>query len=111
MMSKGTISVAKDYSPHPGPRYVRQGPYSGEKFRKLLVKALTDYESLLVDLDGTTGFGSSFLDEVFGGLIRSEGFRLEELKRRLQIKSELDKSYKIEAEQAMSEAEQLRLAQ
>jgi uncharacterized protein DUF4325 len=101
------ISVARDFSPYPGPRYVRQGPNSGEKFRRLLVKALAEPDvTLLVDLDGTTGFGSSFLDEAFGGLIRSENFRLADLSKRLKIKSDRDKSYKLEAEQALQEAEQ-----
>jgi hypothetical protein len=62
--------------------------------------------TLLVDLDGTSGFGSSFLDEAFGGLIRSDGFRLSDLKSRLRVKSDLDTSYKLEAEEAMEEAEQ-----
>ena len=57
-------------------------------------------------MDGTTGFGSSFIDEAFGGLIRKEGFRLAELDKRLVIKSDVDASYKLEALQAMKEAEQ-----
>jgi hypothetical protein len=105
-MSRHKISVARDYSPYPGPRYVRQGPNSGEKFRRLLVKALSDHGSVLVDLDGTTGFGSSFLDEAFGGLVRNEGMRKADLLKRLVIKSDLDSSYKLEAEQAIADAEQ-----
>lgn len=105
-MSELRLSVARDFSPYPGPRYVHQGPNSGEKFRKVLVKELRKGAHVLVDLDGTTGFGSSFLDEAFGGLIREEGFRLAELKRMIRIKSDLDRSYKIEAEEAMQEAEQ-----
>src|SRR4051794_11152011 len=100
------ISVARDFSPYPGPRYVGQGPNSGEKFRKVLAAVLRTQKRVTVDLDGTTGFGSSFLDEVFGGLIRQEGFRLADLKQKLTIKSELDRSYKIEAEESMREAEQ-----
>ncbi|UYO51672.1 STAS-like domain-containing protein [Rhodopseudomonas palustris] len=105
-MSELRISVARDFSPYPGPRYIHQGPFSGEKFRKVLVKELRKGGTVLVDLDGTTGFGSSFLDEAFGGLIRNEGFRLAELRKIIRIKSDLDRSYKIEAEEAMQEAEQ-----
>lgn len=105
-MSEKTISVARDYSPHPGPRLIRQGPHSGEKFRRMLVDALNKYDRVIVDLDGTSGFGSSFLDEVFGGLVRVDNFRLRDLKDRLKIKSDLDFSYKVEAEEAIAEAEQ-----
>lgn len=93
MASRYTISIAKDYSPHPGPRFIRQGRNSGEKFRGVLAKALRSNDFVVVDLDGTTGFGSSFLDEAFGGLIRNEGFTLNELNRRLEIKSLQDETY------------------
>jgi hypothetical protein len=37
------------------------------------MRILTDHPAkLLIDLDGTKGIGSSFLDEAFGGLVRSE---------------------------------------
>lgn len=98
------VSVARDYTRHPGPRYIRQGPGSGEGFRSHLVKALRNHERVLVDLDGTMGYGSSFLDEAFGGLVRSEGFSREELLVRLEIKSEVDTSYRDEAIQAIKEA-------
>lgn len=111
-MPKVVISVARDFSPHPGPRYTRQGPFSGEKFRQsILAKRLRETEDeILVDLDGTSGFGSSFIDEAFGGLIRKEGFRLSQLNKRLSFKSDVDSSYKLEAEQSLKEAEQSAVA-
>ncbi|MBY0383257.1 MAG: STAS-like domain-containing protein [Xanthobacteraceae bacterium] len=69
-------------------------------------RALREHDSVTVDLDGTTGFGSSFLDEVFGGLVRNEGFRLDDLQKRLHIISVLDASYKVEAWESIREAEQ-----
>jgi len=83
------ISVPKDFSKTPGTRYIKQGPCSGEKFRtSCLIPALEKYDLLIVDLDGTAGYGSSFIDEAFGGLIRREGFNAEDLLRRIKIKSD-----------------------
>lgn len=99
------ISVAKDFTTHPGPRYIRQGPWSGEKFRQsVLVPAFRRGKKVFVDLDGTKGYGSSFLDEAFGGLVREEGLSADEILHRLTLKSDLDASYKIEAENAVKEA-------
>jgi hypothetical protein len=85
------ISVAKDFSKFPAGRFHRDGPFPGEKFRALLVEALKSSPSLTVELDGTMGYGSSFLEEAFGGLVRVEGFKREELVSRLKLESE-DKS-------------------
>lgn len=69
------IKIVVDYTDTPGARYYSQGPYPGEEFREkiLLPKYLECYkknEKLIVDLDGGYGYGSSFLEEAFGGLIR-----------------------------------------
>ena len=98
---RGMVSVAKDFSRTPGPRYIRQGSWSGEKFRKHLVQKLREYDHLVVDLDGTRGYGSSFLDEAFGGLVREGVLSREEALRRIEIRSEQDPTYKAEAEQAI----------
>lgn len=99
------ISVAKDYTPHPGPRYEWQGKFSGERFRGVMVKALDKASRLVVDLDGTSGFGSSFLDEAFGGLIRNEGMTRAQVAERVFVKSEMDESYAAEVEEALALAE------
>lgn len=98
------ISVARDFSPDPGPRTIKQGRFSGEKFRALLVKALKENDVVIVDLDGTTGFGSSFLNEAFGGLIRYEGFSRIDLKKRLKVRSAQDESYLVIVEDSLNEA-------
>lgn len=95
------VSVAKDFSPHPGPRFRRQGKFSGEEFRERLLSWLNQAEHLTVDLDGTSGYGSSFLDEAFGGLIRDEKMSKEEVRKRIAIKSEMDESYRAEVEEAI----------
>lgn len=67
--------------PYPGARYEKLGPYSGESFKKYLHKIIIDnygvdfninlFNRIVIDLDGSPGYGSSFLEEGFGGLIRS----------------------------------------
>lgn len=86
-MTSKTISIASDFSPFPAGRYRTDGPFPGEVFREdILAPALRQHGEVTVDLDGTNGFGSSFLEEAFGGLVR-KGFSLDLLKKRLHIKS------------------------
>ena len=85
-MNTAVISIAKDFSRYPAGRFVDDGPFPGETFRKkLLVPALRDRKSVIVKLDGTPGYGSSFLEEAFGGLVRLEGFNLNDLKAKLSV--------------------------
>ena len=63
-----------DFSQFPGPRKEAIGPNSGEKFRDtVLLPAIKDNPNkiIAVNLDGTAGYGSSFLEEAFGGLLRN----------------------------------------
>ncbi|MBD5641877.1 MAG: STAS-like domain-containing protein [Desulfovibrio sp.] len=69
-----TINIANDFSLYPGGRYPEDGPKSGQEFREsFLVPLLQKDEPIRIELDGTRGYGSSFLEEVFGGLVR-KGF-------------------------------------
>lgn len=80
------INIAKEFTKFPAGRHVTDGQYSGETFReKFLVPALQANETVQVVLDGTTGYGSSFIDEAFGGLIRHKYFTKEELKKKLEL--------------------------
>lgn len=54
----------------PGPRYISLGKYSGEYYRGIIKSAILSGEQITIDLDGTEGYGSSFLEEAFAGLIR-----------------------------------------
>ncbi|WP_295872671.1 STAS-like domain-containing protein [uncultured Zhongshania sp.] len=67
-----TTLKVKDYTEFPGPRFREIGPYSGQDFLEtyLLPLAKEHGASLIVDLDDTAGYGSSFLEEAFGGLVR-----------------------------------------
>lgn len=71
------IKISKDYSDTPGARYISEGPYSGEDFRKTLLKpkfleCLEKNEELIIDFDGSFGYSDSFLEESFGGLVRDK---------------------------------------
>lgn len=81
-----TISIARDFSPSPAGRFPEDGPFNGQRFRvEFLVPALRENDGVLVSLDEINGFGSSFLEEAFGGLVRKHGFRKEDLLNRLRI--------------------------
>lgn len=72
------IVIAKDFSSTPGPRYRRNGKFSGEEFLEALLnekflKAERENKKLVVNVDGLAGYPSSFIDGSFGELIRKEG--------------------------------------
>lgn len=100
------VSIARDFTLTPGPRYIRQGKWSGEKFRNYLVSKINQYGSVLVDLDGTRGYGSSFLDEAFGGLVREGILARGDFDRVVEIVSAEDPSYKVEALEAVRKAQE-----
>ena len=87
----GTIEiwVAEDFSRTPAGRYRSDGRWSGEAFREdHLGPALQgDTKRVVVHLDGVEGYGSSFLEEAFGGLVRKANLAGEELHRVLEIQT------------------------
>ena len=79
-----------DFTEYPGPRYSSQtrDNTSGESFyvNKLNPRFYDCYKNkkiLVVDLDGTSGYPSSFLDEAFGELVYD--FSLAVVKKYLRI--------------------------
>lgn len=69
------IDIARDYTKAPGGRFISEGSFSGEDFRKRILKpkfleAKHNGEKLTVILDGGYGYATSFLEEAFGGLAR-----------------------------------------
>lgn len=85
-MKEMTIVVGTDFTRTPIGRYLKESKWSGEAFREdKLIPALTENEKVIVDLSGVAGYGSSFLEEAFGGLVRSGKFTQEVLKDRLVI--------------------------
>lgn len=91
-MSK-SIRLASDFNPFPFGRYPSHGDWNGQRFRdEWLIPALKSGDVLEVDLDGARGLSPSFLEEAFGGLVRS-GFAAKDLLARLHIKSDRDPSF------------------
>lgn len=87
------IKIATDFSQTPGARYISEGDFSGELFRTSMLRAgvqdaIKAGQKLLVDLDGTPGYGSSFLEESFGGLVRYDGISAEVVLAHLDLKSD-----------------------
>lgn len=105
------IKISTDYSKSPGPRYIVEGKNSGELFRTnrllpLVVQAKSHATKVEINLDGTSGFGTSFLEESFGGLIRNDGFTLSELNNLLIFVSKEEPYLIDEIKEYMLEAEQ-----
>lgn len=82
------INIERDFSKYPAGRYTPDGPFSGEQFREEhLIPALNNQSGrVVVELDGARGYGSSFLEEAFGGLVR-KGFDAVQLLSRLELQS------------------------
>jgi hypothetical protein len=88
-----TIVIAKDFAEAPGARYIADGPKSGEEFLRDMLEPrfLAVVESggiLMVDLDGTWGYASSFISGAFGELARKHGTTT--VNKHLAIKSDED---------------------
>ena len=82
------INVARDYSRFPAGRYRTDGPFSGQRFREEILKPALDQADVIeVELDGVSGFGSSFLDEAFGGLVREHVVSLNDAARRIKLRA------------------------
>jgi hypothetical protein len=76
-MEKLTLRVL-EFSRTPGFRHISDGPFSGELFfrdylQPRFQEALDVNATLVVILDGAKGYGTSFLEESFGGLAREYG--------------------------------------
>lgn len=82
------VNVARDFTRFPSGRSKLKGDTSGEAFReKFLEPAIKEGKEIVVELDGTIGYGSSFLEEAFGGLIRSLNIPAASIMNILRIKS------------------------
>ena len=84
------IMIAEEFSQYPVGRDSGDSTVNGEKSRtELLFPRYSEAKErdvpLEVSLAGVMSFGSSFLEEAFGGLIRKCGVDRRDLKRRLVI--------------------------
>ena len=83
-----TIHIASQWSKAPTGRDRSDGPSNGTDFRnKFLVPNIPIYSRIHIDLDGTDGYGSSFLDEAFAGLIRAGALTKGEFLNQFTFKS------------------------
>jgi len=99
-MDRIIVKIAKDFSRTPGPRYIKEGKWSGEllrteKFYNIFNDAINNNKMVVVDLDGTIGYGTSFLEEIFGGLIREHHLDYDQILKHLELISE-EEPYLIE---------------
>lgn len=109
-MSDRLIQIAKEFSRHPGGRYRKDGPFSGEEFRDeflmpALANAFAENCKLIVNLDGVAGYASSFLEEAFGGLVRAGKFDPQIVTKFVVVQNEdpLYDSYRALAERYMTD--------
>lgn len=107
------LKIATEFGTAPGPRKRSEGRFSGEEFRTELLlpklrEAIGKSSKLVVDLDGTSGYGTSFLEESFGGLIRIDGYSLAQLNEHMTLRSEEEPELLSEVSEYMNEAERER---
>lgn len=93
------IKIANDFSQTPGARYRKDGKFSGEEFFEMLLmpkykEAMESGSELVVDLDGTEGYATSFLDEAFRRL--GEQFGVDKVLQKLKIISNEEPDWEIE---------------
>ena len=74
-MSEPLILRVTEFTGTPGPRKRIQGDFSGQQFLEEYLLPRFDEAvrlgvKLIVHLDGTEGYATSFLEEAFGGLAR-----------------------------------------
>lgn len=87
------LTIRTDFSYIPGPGKRTQGKFSGEEFleRILIPKiknCLNSNCQLIIDLDGTTGYGVNFLQTAFGGLIQNRIISLEDFTKMVTLISD-----------------------
>lgn len=104
------FNIAKEFGKTPSARKEEEGKLSGKELRdiiKPMIRWCVNANQLfIIDMDGTAGYGTSFLEEVFGGLVRIEGFTLSELEKCLVIKSEEDKDLEEEIWEDIRDADE-----
>ena len=101
------LSIANDFSETPGPRSREEGEFSGDEFRDehlepAFIRARDSGQKLIVDLDGTVGYATSFLEAAFGGLART--YEPSEVLKLLELTCEDEPSLIEEVRQYITEA-------
>lgn len=101
---KSVVLKVSDFSKTPFGRYYSDGKHCGQAFRdEHLIPLINSYDLVNIELDGVLGYGSSFLEEVFGGLLRA-GYSNEYLKNSINVITE-DEHYRLEINEYMETAD------
>ena len=84
------LKIATQFAKACGGRKRTDGSCSAEEFyedcfKPIFKMSLDKDEDLTVDLDGTAGYASSFLDESFGRLTLDLDFTVDEINKRLHL--------------------------
>ena len=79
------IKISEDYSTRVKGRYhPKDGKFTGQRFREELIEPIFhDYEKIIIDLDDSYGYPSSFREEAFGGLARK--FSIDEVLEKIEF--------------------------
>ena len=81
-----TINVAKEFYPRPLGRIPEDGEYNGTLFKdSILIPAIKNNRTVVVDFHGVAMAGSSFLEEAFGGIIRERIITKKDFSSRIII--------------------------
>jgi hypothetical protein len=82
------VDVGRDFTRFPAGRTLSDGPFCGEAFRdKFLRPWLERDEMVVVKLDSALAYGSSFLEEAFGGLVRAQ-FSKDKVRGLIKLETE-----------------------
>ncbi|MBO9482237.1 MULTISPECIES: STAS-like domain-containing protein [Gammaproteobacteria] len=85
------FDIGIDFNAFPGGRFIADGPASGEEFRdQHLARLVAENDKVVIYFDNAMGYGSSFLEEAFGGLVRKKIIAREELLKKLDLRTEQD---------------------
>lgn len=98
------INIARQFTRMPGGRYIHLGPFSGQEFReKFLIEPLRQGKTLIIELDGVRGYGSSFLEEAFGGVVRELHLDESDALKRIKLVTSVE-SWKLDVEEYIRNA-------
>lgn len=91
------INVVEEFTNIPGGRTREDGPFSGQEFFEeyllpRFIESMKKNEKLTIEMDGGYGYGSSFLEEAFGNLVRELYGKYDEIWENLIIISNDDLS-------------------
>lgn len=87
-MKEMYIDIAQEFSDSPSGRYIEDGAFCGANFlNRFLLPNINKYTKIILDFTNVLGYGSSFLEEAFGGLVRETGMSKDEFFKHIEIKT------------------------